>query len=237
MREGTDQIQKAPPAGMKINSSHTQPTIIIAPGEVRFMAAKSAVFGLLSAGLVVFGQTLPTVHVIVTSGAGSQTIEAERLRSATPETEISHNESAVTDICRNYVDAQRIFQTKHRGASATRIRSTPGRRDGLFWRNPRTVDESPVGPKFAAAAAAEQSPGQANPWFGYYFRMVEQEGGHALIAWPAEYGVSGLRSFMADRFGDVYARDSGAGSHRTAMGMTRLILDSSWKKVASGADL
>jgi hypothetical protein len=75
--------------------------------------------------------------------------------------------------------------------------------------------------------------GQARPWFGYYFRIVPEAGGYALVAWPAEYGVSGSRSFLVDRHGDLYTADLGPGTHRTAMGWTTVIPDQKWKKVAS----
>jgi len=145
---------------------------------------------------------------------------------------IDRNEAAAIDNCLAYVDAQ----SEHlRSAAdfAQRIRSTPGTRDGLFWPLNAAGEESPLGPKFAAAAVAEQGPGRARPLFGYYFRVLAGQG---LLAFPAEYRVSGARSFLVNHLGEVYAKDLGPETRRSALGMTELAPDRTWTKVASATD-
>ena len=114
--------------------------------------------------------------------------------------------------------------------------TSPSPRRSAAARNARRIvlghstpagEESPVGPKFAAAAAAELQPGEARPMFGYYFKIMLAQGpeavggardyrvdgrlitGFALIAWPAEYGVTGLRSFQVNQLGEIYTKDLG----------------------------
>jgi hypothetical protein len=196
------------------------------------MVSKAAgILGFVSIAL--WGQNLQPVRVVVEDGAGEQTVAARTARPSTRETAIDRNESAVQDICRNYIDAQEFYRSSLAGEFAAKIRSTPGRRDGLYWPLDGADGESPMGPRFAAAAIGEQPAGQARPWFGYYFRIVPEPGGYALVAWPAEYGVSGLRSFLVGTHGDVYTRDLGAGTHRAAMAMAAFTPDANWKKVPS----
>lgn len=173
--------------------------------------------------------------------------------------EIDRNESAVIDICLSYVDAQlTYFRSVPRAdghpAYADKIRSAAGMRDGLYWPLEDGDGESPMGPKFAAAAVTELEPGEAIPRFGYYFKILVSQGseavggvqdyrvsgrmvaGFALIAWPAEYGVTGVRAFQVNHRGDVYAKDLGPDVGRAAAGMSAFAPDRTWTKVASAID-
>jgi hypothetical protein len=173
---------------------------------------------------------------------------------------IGGNESAVIEICHRYVEAQLMyFRSDHDAdgflAFAGKIRSTPGMRDGLYWLLEDGQDESPMGPNFAAAAATEdQSPGYPRPLFGYYFKVLVSQGpeaiggardyrvdgrlltGFALVAWPAAYGVTGAHSFLVNHMGDVYAKDLGSETGRTAAGISAFAPDRSWTKVSSSID-
>jgi hypothetical protein len=171
---------------------------------------------------------------------------------------IDRNEAAISDICLSYVDAQWMYiRSTHGGdgyfAFATKIRSTPGLQDGLYWPLEADGEESAMGPKFAVAAATELDPAAAHPFFGYYFKILVAQGpeavggardyrvdgrliaGFALLAWPAEYGVTGVRSFQVNHRGKVYAKDLGAG--RAAAAITVFDPDRTWTKVASATDL
>jgi hypothetical protein len=172
----------------------------------------------------------------------------------------ARNQSAVIDMCRDYVEAQfqyfRMDQDRDGLLSfAERIRSTPGKHDGLHWPLVDDEDESPIGPKFAAAAITEKpAADKPRPLFGYYFKTLSSQGpeapggardykvegrlvtGFGLLAWPAEYGVSGVQSFQVNHLGDVYAKDLGPATHRIAAGMPAFAPDRTWKKVASTAD-
>jgi hypothetical protein len=194
-----------------------------------------------------FGEPVNVARATVADSSA----EGSRLR------EIDRNESNAVDACLSYVDAQfTYFWSAHRPdgqfAFAEKIRSASGMRDGLYWPLDAAGEESPMGPKFAGAAAAELNPGEAHPLFGYYFKVLWAQGpqafggardyrvggrliaGFALVAWPAEYGVTGVRTFQVNQRGEVYAKDLGAG--RSAATMTSFAPDRTWAKVASARD-
>ena len=163
---------------------------------------------------------------------------------------ILQNEIAIVEQCRRFREAEFTYlgmASDDTPAFADRIRSTPGRRDGLFWSEKGKEDESPLGPAFAAAAAAERHPGeQPRPLFGYYFKVLTAQGlaatggtldyrtkgrlrkGFAMIAWPAEYRVEGVRTFLINHFGDVYQKDLGPDTARLAEGMNVFNPDPTW---------
>lgn len=165
---------------------------------------------------------------------------------------IGRNELDAIQTCLAYVDAQNDYAAKDRGDGvgvyAQRFVSNPGKKDGLFWRDDR--DPSPLG-EFAAQASDEgyKLEGKGAPYHGYYFRILKAQGsdapggafnyvvkgkmmgGFALIAWPAEYGNSGVMTFLVNHAGVVYQKDLG---RRTDFVAKRLILfdpDQTWKKV------
>ncbi|HTP31458.1 MAG TPA: DUF2950 family protein [Candidatus Acidoferrales bacterium] len=165
----------------------------------------------------------------------------------------SANEPAVIEACYRYVRAQlEYFSADHAGdgylSFAGRIRSTPGKHDGLYWPVEGGDDESPIGPNFAAAAWDEIAPeGRARPYFGYYFKVLLSQGpdaaggardysvggrliaGFALIAWPAEYGVTGTMTFQVNQLGVVYGKDLGSNTP-SAAGITVFSPDATWSK-------
>ena len=173
--------------------------------------------------------------------AGSRELAARLVR---------RNEAAAVEQCRRFRDAEyHYLGLDHHGHSAfaQRIRSTPGRRDGLFWSDGREVDESPLGPQFAAAAIGEKRPDEvARPLFGYYFKLLMAQGpdaygraldyrvrgslrkGFALIAWPAVYGVDGLHSFLINHLGEVYEKDMGPDTSSMAESTVLFNPDRSW---------
>ena len=115
--------------------------------------------------------------------AGAKELAARRIR---------RNETAAIELCQRFLKAEYAYSGKSASRSfAAKIRSTPGRHDGLFWQAAGEEDESPIGPPFAAAAFAERKPGDGTrPLFGYYFKILSAQGanaaGFALVAWPAE---------------------------------------------------
>jgi hypothetical protein len=166
---------------------------------------------------------------------------------------IGRNELDAIQTCLAYVDAQNDYAEKDRGEGAgvyaQRIVSTPGKKDGLFWRD--DTDPSPLGALAAQASAEGYKAGDAGPtpYHGYYFRILKAQGsdapggvldyvvkgkmigGFALIAWPAEYGNSGVTTFLVNHAGTVYQKDLGK---RTDFVAKRLIVfdpDQTWKKV------
>ena len=118
---------------------------------------------------------------------------------------------------------------------AQRINSTAGKFDGLYWSNANGEDVSPVGPFAAQAAGTETNhSGKRIPLYGYYFKILTAQGGaavggarsylvdgrmiagFALVAWPAEYGVTGGSTFMVNQLGIVYEKDLGSDTEQRA---------------------
>ena len=152
-----------------------------------------------------------------------------------------------------YVDAQNEYAEKDRtgegvGVYAQRIVSSPGKKDGLFWRDDR--DPSPLGELAAQASAEGYKVGeQAAPYHGYYYRILKGQGsnapggalnyvvkgkmigGFALIAYPAEYGNSGVMTFMVNHAGTVYQKDLGPRTESIAKRIYLFDPDQTWKKV------
>jgi DUF2950 family protein len=162
---------------------------------------------------------------------------------------IGGNELDAIEICRGYVEAQEIYAQTDWDQSgalqyAKRIVSTQGRKDGLYWAG----DDSPVAAAFAKAAAQGYTPstGAPKPYHGYFFKVLLGQGpdapggatdyvvhglmigGFALIAWPAEYGVSGIKTFMVNQDGVVYEKDLGPQTATLAKGITKYNPTSSW---------
>ncbi|MET3844455.1 DUF2950 domain-containing protein [Bradyrhizobium sp. OAE829] len=165
---------------------------------------------------------------------------------------IGRNELDAIQTSLAFVDAQNEYAEKDRtgegaGVYAQRVVSSPGKKDGLFWRD--DSDPSPLGELMAQASAEGYKAEQAEPYHGYYFRILRGQGsdapggafnyvvkgkmigGFALIAYPAEYGNSGVMTFMVNHAGTVYQKDLG---DRTLRIVARIILfdpDQTWKKV------
>jgi len=176
--------------------------------------------------------------------AGAQEMAARRIR---------RDEIAVVELCRHFRDAEFAYLAllpDGEPSFAHKIRSSPGKHDGLFWSGGSQDDESPLGPAFAAAVFAERGPAESpKPLFGYYYKILVAQGpdaqggsldyrangrlrkGFALIAWPAQYGVDGFRSFLVNHFGDVYRKDLGPDTARIAEGTSIFNPDRTWTKV------
>jgi len=144
---------------------------------------------------------------------------------------IGRNELDVIQTCLAFVDAENEYAEKDRtgdgaGVYAQRVVSSPGKKDGLYWRD--DADPSPLGELAAQAAAEGYKAGeQPAPYHGYYFRILKGQGpdapggalhyvvkgkmigGFALIAYPAEYGNSDVMTFMVNHAGIVYQKDLG----------------------------
>jgi len=178
------------------------------------------------------------------SAEGAQEIIARR---------IGKNELDAIEICRGYVDAQFEYAQDHRRRGvpeyAQYIVSSTGTQDGLYWETGKDGVECQV-PKGFADAAVGMSMENQEPYHGYYFRILTAQGpeahggavnylvngsmigGFALVAWPAEYGVSGIQTFMVNHDGTVYEADLGADTVRNAAEMTEFNPDDpSWHPV------
>jgi len=163
---------------------------------------------------------------------------------------IGRHELDAMEVCRAYVEAQMEYAAHHYNGSgamqyAQRIVSSPGKKDGLYWEGERGAL---VPQSFAAAAAAMFAAGKKPvPYHGYYFQILKAQGadaeggavdyvvngemigGFALVAFPAEYGVSGVLTFLVNQRGIVYSKDVGPASMTLARQMTLFNPDRTWK--------
>ncbi len=166
---------------------------------------------------------------------------------------IGSNELDAIDICRGYVEAQHEYALQKRegydaNQYAQRIVSTPGKQDGLAWQNPDGSWSGPIGEKIARAIEQGYS-GGAEPYHGYFFKILKGQGpaapigemdfvvkgvmigGFALVAAPAEYGVTGVKTFIVSHDGVVFEKDFGPATLNEFIQMERFNPDPSWKPV------
>jgi hypothetical protein len=164
---------------------------------------------------------------------------------------VGRNELTAIEVCRAYVEAQMEYASRDRTASgvlqyAQKILSAPGKKDGLYWEG---ESENLVPKAFADASAAMLAGKKPTPYHGYYFRILKAQGpeaeggaadyvvngkmigGFALVAFPDEYGVSGIQTFLVSHHGKVYEKDLGSTTGVVARQMTRFNPDKSWKVV------
>jgi len=165
---------------------------------------------------------------------------------------IGANELDAIAICRGYVDAQHEYALKTRegyevNQYAQRIIGTPGKQDGLAWQNSDGTWDGPVGEK--VARAIEQGYKSGAPYHGYFFKVLTRQGsaaplgamdyvvkgamigGFALAAAPAEYGVTGVKTFIVSHDGVVYEKDFGRVTLAEFKKMERFNPDASWTPV------
>lgn len=166
---------------------------------------------------------------------------------------IGGNELDAIQVCRGFVEAQHEYAlTKHDKSTvneyAHRIISTPGTHDGLAWQNSDGSWDGPVGE--AVARAIQQGyADKIDPYHGYLFKVLNGQGpaaplgtidflvhdamigGFALVASPAEYGVTGVQTFIVSHDGIVYQQDFGAATLNTFKTMERYNPDKNWTRV------
>jgi len=170
---------------------------------------------------------------------------------------IGADELDAIDICRGYVEAQHEYALRPRegfdvNQYAQRIISNPGKQDGLAWQNPDGSWGGPIGEKIARVIEQGYSPG-AEPYHGYFFKILKGQGpaaplgqmdyvvkgvmigGFALVAAPAEYGETGLKTFIVSEDGVVYERNFGPGTLNEFTKMERFNPDGSWTPVMEEA--
>jgi hypothetical protein len=165
---------------------------------------------------------------------------------------IGRNELSAIQACLAYVDAQNEYAAQDRGAGAgvyaQRIVSTPGKKNGLYWPAKTEGDQSPLGELFAKATAQGYRSGPGEPYHGYYYRVLNRQGpgapgggfsylargrmigGFALIAYPADYGNSGIKTFMINHGGVVFEKDLGSRTDWLARRIIAFNPDATWTK-------
>lgn len=171
---------------------------------------------------------------------------------------IGRNELSAIQVCLAYVDAQREYALKDRDgdgllAYAQKFGSSPGKKDGLYWKVKEGEKPSPLGPLAAAAQKEGYTAGKKGakpaPYHGYYYRILKAQGkdapggvydyvvkgkmigGFGLVAYPAQYGASGIMTFIVNHDGLVHQKDMSKDTEKTALAMKRFNPDRTWKKV------
>lgn len=171
---------------------------------------------------------------------------------------IGRNELNVIEVLHAYVDAQREYASKDcKGGGvvefAQKFISTEGKHDGLYWKSKEGEEISPLGLLVAQAAKEGYAEKAAvinfSPFHGYYYRILKGQGkhatggaydyvvkgkmilGYALVAYPAQYGNSGIMTFIVNHEGVIYQKNLGKNTERIAKAMKKFDPDSTWKKV------
>ncbi len=169
---------------------------------------------------------------------------------------IGRNELAAIQVCLAIADAQHEYASADRNGNgvldyAPRFVSAPGNHDGLYWESASGEPLSPLGPFVAAAGIDFGAHGVAlerAPYHGYFYRILAQQGknakggayqyvvrgrmigGFALIAYPARYGFTGVKTLMINHDGEVYEKDLGKNTEVVAKKIRAFDPDPSWKR-------
>jgi hypothetical protein len=178
--------------------------------------------------------------------------DAERGRMEILARRIGRNELAAIDVCRGYVEAQMEYAARDRNAAgmlqyAQKIVSTTGKQDGLYWAG---ESDNLVPKAFAEAAASLAAEGKKpEPYHGYYFRILKAQGpdaqggaldyvvkgqmigGFAMVAYPAEYGISGVKTFQVNHLGVVYEKDLGPTTETLARQLMAFNPGKTWNAI------
>jgi len=169
---------------------------------------------------------------------------------------IGRNELSVQEVCLAFVDAQREYMSQDRNGDGVReyaqkLISDEGKRNGLYWKTNEGEPPSPMGPLVADAVAegygrSDNTTGERRPYHGYHFKLLKAQGKHApggarsysvdgrltegfaVVAWPAEYGNSGVMTFLVSHQGILYERDLGRRTARVASAMNEFDPDADW---------
>jgi hypothetical protein len=170
---------------------------------------------------------------------------------------IGGNERNAIYVLRAYLDAQRAYAASDRDGDgvlqyAQKLASAPGKHDGLYWPADaaKGEEESPFGPLIAESAAYLKGHAAGDPYRGYQFRILTRQGknapggaysyvingrmiaGFAMVAYPAEYGKSGVMTFIVSHNGKVFEKDLGKTSTAIGAKMTTFDPGAGWKEVA-----
>jgi hypothetical protein len=169
---------------------------------------------------------------------------------------IGRNELAIIDVCQAVANAQaQYFSRLHDGATtrqyAMKFISDSGKQNGLYWKSAEGQPESPLGPlaAFATSEGYAVKPDAHTPFHGYYFRMLQGQsanapggakqymvdgkmtGGFAVVAYPSEYGNSGVMTFIVNQNAFLLQKDLGKTTAETAAAMTEFDPGAGWNPV------
>jgi len=172
--------------------------------------------------------------------------------------QIGRNELNTIQVCLAMVDAQREYALKDRDGDnlleyAQKFRSAKGKKDGLYWEVKEGETQSPLGPLAAKAVEEGYGGGKVSdkpiPYYGYFYKILKAQGknapggaydyvvrgkmigGFAFIAYPSQYGISGVMTFIVNHDGVVYQKDLGRDTEKIASTMKKFDPDKTWNKV------
>lgn len=207
------------------------------------------------AATLLIGQDEFSFPIPIVRAGGRWKFDVEAGRKEIVARRIGRNELDAIQVSLAIFDAQQEYAAKDRsgagaGVYAQRIVSRAGAKDGLYWDSAAGDEPSPLGQLAADAAAEGHSPGEPRrPFHGYFYKILKRQGpsatggafdyiangkmigGFGLLAYPAEYGRSGVMSFMLNHDGLVYEKDLGPGTSSTAASMQSFNPDKGWKQV------
>jgi hypothetical protein len=243
--QGTDIVQSGDPAEDKTSRAdftrrtHEKMDVQINPSN----PARATV--------IVGSDNWPFPVPLIRAKSGQWHFDSARGRTEILARRIGRNELVAIDVCRGYVEAQMTYAQSDYDKDgileyAQRLVSSPGKQDGLYWEG----QPGNLVPKdLAEAADAIAVAGKRVPYHGYYFHILtsqgpdapggahsyivkgEMIGGFALVAYPAEYGVSGIKTFVVNHNGVVYEKDLGPTTTVSAHAMTSFNPNKTWEAV------
>jgi len=191
--------------------------------------------------------------VPIVKRAGKWSFDAKAGRQEILYRRIGRNELDAIEICHGYVEAQHEYALSKRDGYdvhqyAQHIISTPGKQDGLAWQNADGAWDGPIGEK-VARAITQGYKGKADPFHGYLFKVLKGQGpaaplgqmdfvvkglmigGFALVAAPAQYDVTGVKTFIVSHDGVVYEKDLGPNTLTAFTNMELFNPDKTWRPV------
>jgi Protein of unknown function (DUF2950) len=162
---------------------------------------------------------------------------------------VGMNELTAISVLNDYVEAQQRYAAEPRDELgvrrfASRFLSTPGKRDGLYWETGEDQEPSPFGPSLGQRGQATRDA----PYYGYRYRILTRQGasapggaysyvingnlvaGFAAVAWPAEYGRTGVMTFVVNHYGTVYEKDLGPDTEKLGAAIQAYAPDESWRE-------
>jgi hypothetical protein len=232
-----------------------------ASDRAAFLAAYESKHALIDDGadrkILVTGQDDWPMPIPIVKRAGGWQFDGEAGSDEMIYRRVGGNELGAIDVCRGFVNAQLEYASEGRdgdpaGIYALKLVSDEGLHNGLYWPTEEGEPPSPAGP-FVAAAAAEgyrRAEGDERaPYHGYYYRMLYAQGenanggtrdyfkdgllteGFALVAWPADYGSSGVQTFIVNQDGIVFQKDLGEDTATAVEAIQSFDPDSSWTAI------
>jgi len=206
--------------------------------------------------LLVGYDNFPFAIPLKKSGSGKWIFDTAAGKQEVLNRRVGRNELAIIDVCNAAANAQaEYFSQLHDGSTtkqyAQKFISDPGKHNGLYWDSPAGQTQSPLGPlaAFASAEGYSVKPVAHTPFHGYYFHMLKGQtaktpsgareyvvdgkmvGGFAFVAYPAEYGNSGVMTFMINQDGVLLQKDLGKNTTEVATAMNEFDPDPGWSIV------